>query len=177
MSRSRILSTNRPYVRTVAASLTLLATFIAGCQIQSRGGRANYDPPPAETGWNKDAPQKIETLAALEAETPELSDFPDVLIPEGFVHDPRQSYVNISFTDAGTKDRVAQFYYAGKSNVPSVSSFYRDQMTTNGWKLNNIMGLYRKTLDFTKEDQDVNNKLRVILIPDGKKTELIIHVY
>jgi len=177
MSRLRNISTNRPHVCTVIASLSLLTILITGCQFRSRGGRSSYDPPQGETGWNKGAPQKIETLAALEAETPELADFPDILIPEGFVHDPRQSYVNISFTDAGTKYRVAQFYYAGKANVPSVSSFYRNQMTTNGWKLNNIMGLYRKTLDFTKEDQDVNNRLRIILIPDGRKTELIIHVF
>jgi hypothetical protein len=176
MFRIRI-SANRPYTRTVFASLTFLATLITGCNAPSLGGRSTYDPPQAEAGWNKDAPQKIENLAALESETPELADFPDILIPEGFVHDPRQSYVNISFTEAGAKYRVAQFYYAGKANVHSVSNFYRDHMTTNGWKLNNIMGLYRKTLDFTKTDQATNNKLRIILMPDGRKTELIIHVF
>jgi hypothetical protein len=175
MSRLRITA-NRPHALTAIASLTLLATLITGCWT-SRGGKSSYDPPQGEAGWSKAAPQKIENLAALESETPELADFPDILIPEGFVHDPRQSYVNISFTEASAKYRVAQFYYLGKANVPSVSNFYRDQMPTNGWKLNNIMGLYRKTLDFSKAEQTANNKLRIILMPDGRKTELIIHVY
>ncbi|MDA0838687.1 MAG: hypothetical protein O3B01_02615 [Planctomycetota bacterium] len=176
MFRLRI-SANRLHALTFTASFTVLAALITGCWTPSVGGKSTYDPAKGDAGWNKDAPEKIENLAALESETPELADFPDILVPEGFVYDPRQSYVNISFTETGAKYRVAQFYYLGKANVPSVTSFYRDHMATNGWKLNNIMGLHRKTLDFSKTDQATNNKLRIILMPDGRKTELTIHVF
>jgi len=144
----------------------LLSTF--GCRTLDRKSDESDTGNTSEWGTTE---QGDATLMATAAQPPELKEFPDLVLPEGFVFLAKRSYTGIS-----EKYRIAHLVYEGKQGVSEVVNFYRDQMPISGWKLEYVMGMENKTLDFVKEEGQ-DNRCRVQVISGSRKTEVVLDIY
>jgi hypothetical protein len=144
----------------------VMLLFMAGCRAPS-----GNDPEPAGTGTTEGGGTRGGAAdRGATANMPELKEFPDLIVPQGFKFNPKRSYTSIS-----ENYRVAHLVYEGRRDVSEVVNYYRDKMPATGWKLRYIMGMENKTLDFVKEE-GLDNRCRVQIIR-ARKTEVVIDIY
>ncbi len=149
---------------TVTAFLLLIGPGCNMPRIGTDSSTSTSSSSPGTENWT-DKETKLTVLQPIG-----LADFPEVTVPDKFSLVEKES-----FTATSDKYRIAHLTYVGKHPVIETVNFYRDQMTINGWKLEYVMGIETKTMDFYKEDEGEKNHCRVTIGPDrGKLTRLVI---
>lgn len=145
--------------------LALAGMALLGCQSLNpprRSRSTSTDSPEAggagaKQSWDDLAPEPIE-------------EFPEVPIPSRFTLVPKES-----FTATSDLYRVAHLKYIGSYSVQEVLKFYRDQMPASGWKLEYVMGLDVKVMDFAKEGD--KSHCRITIGPSTiRKTQIMIDI-
>ncbi|MBI2195175.1 MAG: hypothetical protein HYU36_24610 [Planctomycetes bacterium] len=139
-----------------------LALALSACQTYRPSGRNASASGGGETANDKEPWDDLEVQP--------LEEFPDVPVPARFHLVPKES-----FTATSDTYRVAHLKYVGSATVPEVVKFYREHLPSSGWKLEFIMGLDVKTLDFSKEGD--KSRCRVLVGPSAiRKTQVVIDI-